>query len=64
MKLEHDRKMYPPKVAITTRVPRSVQYVEVMVSNVEEADRGMEITLDPGTCSYNVTPHVHHAQQG
>ena len=53
MKLEHDQKMYPPKVAISTTGLSSVQRIRVMFSNLKEEDSlDMDITLCQGACSY------------
>ena len=58
MKLEHDLKMYPPKVAITISKSIAVQKIRVMFSNLtEEDDLDMEVFLCQGT--YCVAIHVY-----
>ena len=57
MKLDHKKKMYPPKVAITAKDLSSVQNIRVMFSNLkEEDDLDMDVTLCQGKCSYSGTP--------
>ena len=49
MKLDHERRMYPPKVAITTKDLSSVQNIRVMFSNLKENnDLDMDVTLCQG----------------
>ncbi len=56
MEFEHNNKMYPPKVAITTRDLSSVQNIIVHISNLEEDDVDMDVTLGQGTCHCFILP--------
>ena len=50
MKLEHDLKMYPPKVAITISKLIAEQKIRVKFSNlIEEDDLDMDVFLGQGT---------------
>ena len=56
MKLEHDQKMYPPKVVISTTDLSSMQKITVMFSNLKEGDDlDIDVTLCQGAYSYVIT---------